>query len=125
MQHAFFCKSILLNHEIHHETDHVNNCIQLSTYCDEHQFYTLSCVHHTTVPVVQLDLCIRALLLDQIHAMEKTTRTSCFVFFQKKNTYCCRVVVLLSVRPSVKIICFRGNLISNRPIDLKFVLNVR
>ena len=33
--------------------------------------------------------------------------------------------VCLSVRPSVEIISFRGNSLSNRPIELKIGLNVR
>ena len=44
-------------------------------YCDEQQFQTLSCVHYTIFSVVKLDLFIRALLLDRILALEKTTRT--------------------------------------------------
>ena len=56
----------------------------------------------------------------------------CFSFFQK-TTYCCRtrrlpicLSVCLSVHlSSVEIICFRGNLISNRPIDLEIDLTVR
>ena len=53
--------------------------------------------------------------------------------FLKKTTYCCRSQ-RLSVRPSVRlsvrlssveIISFRGNSLSNRPIDLKIGLNVR
>ena len=46
-----------------------------SQHCDEHQFQTLSCVHYTIFSVVKLDLFIRALLLDRILALEKTTRT--------------------------------------------------
>ena len=42
---------------------------------DEQQFQTLSCVHYTIFSVVKLDLFIRALLLDRILALEKTTRT--------------------------------------------------
>ena len=62
----------------------------------------------------------------------------CFVFFVEflvvfsffeKTTYCCRAR-RLSVRPSVRlssveIISFRGNSLSNRPINLKIGLNVR
>ena len=54
-----------------------------------------------------------------------------FSFFEK-TTYCCRArrlsvrpSVCLSVRPSVEIIYFRGNSLSNRPIELKIGLNVR
>ena len=63
-----------------------------------------------------------------------------FSFFEK-TTYCCRArrlsvcpSVRLSVCPSVRlsvrlssveIISFRGNSLSNRPIDLKIGLNVR
>ena len=36
-----------------------------------------------------------------------------------------RLSVRLSVRPSVEIISFRGNSLSNRPIELKIGLNVR
>ena len=46
-----------------------------------------------------------------------------FSFF-KKTTYCCRAR-RLSVRPSVEIISFRSNSLSNRPIELKIGLNVR
>ena len=42
---------------------------------DEQQFQTLSCVHYTIFSVVKLDLFIRALLLDRILALEKTTST--------------------------------------------------
>ena len=49
----------------------VSNC----QHCDEQQFQTLSCVHYTILSVVKLDLFIRALLLDRILALEKTTRT--------------------------------------------------
>ena len=44
-----------------------------------------------------------------------------FSFFEK-NTYCCRarrLSVRLSVHPSVEIISFCGNSLSNRPIELK------
>ena len=51
----------------------VSNC----QHCDEQQFQTLSCVHYTIFSVVKLDLFIRALLLDRILALEKTTRTPC------------------------------------------------
>ena len=44
-------------------------------HCDEQQFQTLSCVHYTIFSVVKLDLFIRALLLDRILPLEKTTRT--------------------------------------------------
>ena len=44
-------------------------------HCDEQQFQILSCVHYTIFSVVKLDLFIRALLLDRILALEKTTRT--------------------------------------------------
>ena len=50
----------------------VSNC----QHCDEQDFKTLSCVHYTIISVVKLDLFIRALLLDRILALEKTTRTS-------------------------------------------------
>ena len=51
-----------------------------------------------------------------------------FSFFEK-TTYCCRAR-RLSVRPSVRlssveIISFRGNSLSNGPINLKIGLNVR
>ena len=48
---------------------------------------------------------------------------SIFSFFEK-TTYCCRAR-RMSVRPSVEIISFRGNSLSNRPIELKIGLNVR
>ena len=44
-------------------------------HCDEQQFQIMSCVHYTIFSVVKLDLFIRALLLDRILALEKTTRT--------------------------------------------------
>ena len=44
-------------------------------HCDEQQFQTLSCVHYTIFSVVKLNLFIRALLLDRIVVLEKTTRT--------------------------------------------------
>ena len=50
-----------------------------------------------------------------------------FSFFEK-TTYCCRarrLSVRPSVCPSVEIISFRGNSLSNRPIELKIGLNVR
>ena len=46
-----------------------------SQHCDKQQFQTLLCVHYTIFLVVKLDLFIRALLLDRILALEKTTRT--------------------------------------------------
>ena len=42
-------------------------------------------------------------------------------FFRKKLP----IVVVRDVCPSVEIISFRGNSLSNRPIDLKIGLNVR
>ena len=50
----------------------VSNC----QHCDEQQFQTLSFVHHTILfSVVKLVLFMRALLLDRILALEKTTCT--------------------------------------------------
>ena len=49
----------------------LSNC----QHCDEQQFQTLSCVHYTIFLVAKLDLFIRALLLDRILALEKTTCT--------------------------------------------------
>ena len=49
----------------------VSNCQD----CDEQQFQTLSCVHYTIFSVVKLNLFIRALLLDRILSLGKTTRT--------------------------------------------------
>ena len=49
----------------------VSNC----HHCDKQQFQTLSCVHYTIFSVIKLDLFIRALLLDRILTLEKTTRT--------------------------------------------------
>ena len=49
----------------------VSNC----QHCDKQQFQTLLCLHYTIFSVVKLDLYIRALLLDCILALEKTTRT--------------------------------------------------
>ena len=62
-----------------------------SQHCDEQQFQTVSCVHYTIFSVVKLDLFIRALLLDRILALEKTTRTPrihlviIITYFQKKG----------------------------------------
>ena len=56
---------------------------------------------------------------------------SSFFFFRKNYLLLsCATSVRLSVRPSVRlssveIISFRGNSLSNRPIDLKIGLNVR
>ena len=47
---------------------------------------------------------------------------SSFFFFQKNYLL---LSCATSVCPSVKIISFRGNSLSNRPIDLKIGLNVR
>ena len=63
------------------------------------------------------------LLLDRILATEKTTRTPRVHLVNI-------IVVVLDVCPSVRLSSvetnsFRGNLISNRPIDLKIGLNVR
>ena len=44
-------------------------------HCDEQQFQTLSFVHYMIFSVVKLDLFTRALLLDRILPLEKTTRT--------------------------------------------------
>ena len=44
-------------------------------HCDEQQFQTLLCVHYTIFSGEELDVFIRALLLDRILALEKTTRT--------------------------------------------------
>ena len=44
-------------------------------HCDEQQFQTLSCVHYTIFSAVKLDSFIRALLMDRILALKKTTRT--------------------------------------------------
>ena len=49
----------------------VSNC----QHYDKQQFRTLSWVHYTIFSVEKLDLFMRALLLDGILAMEKTTRT--------------------------------------------------
>ena len=49
----------------------VSNC----QHCDEQQFQTMPCVHYTIFSIAKLDLFIRALLLDRILALEKTTRT--------------------------------------------------
>ena len=48
----------------------VSNC----QHCDKQQFQTLSCGHYTILSLVKLDFFIRALLLDRILALEKTTR---------------------------------------------------
>ena len=44
-------------------------------HCYKQQFQTLSCVRYTIFLVVKLYLFIRALLLDRILALEKTTCT--------------------------------------------------
>ena len=74
----------------------------------------------------------KVVLCIQIHfvSTEKTTRiasrASCFSFFQKNYLLLsCATSVRPSVRPSVEIISFRGNSLSNRPIELKIGLNVR
>ena len=56
-------------------------------HCDEQQFETLSRVHYTIFSVVKLHLFIRALLLDRILALEKTTRTPRvhLVYIKSKN----------------------------------------
>ena len=46
---------------------------------------------------------------------------SSFFFFRKNYLLSCET----SVRPSVEIISFRGNSLSNRPIELKIGMNVR
>ena len=54
--------------------------------------------------------------------------SSFFLFLKKLPIVVVRDVcpsVRLSVRPSVEIISFRGNLLSNVPIDLKIGENVR
>ena len=43
----------------------------------------------------------------------------------EKTTYCCRARRLSVSLSSVEIIYFRDNSLSNKPIDLKFGLNVR
>ena len=43
-------------------------------HCDEQQFQTLSCVHYTILSVVKFDFFTRALLLENILAVKKTTR---------------------------------------------------
>ena len=48
-----------------------------------------------------------------------------FFFFLKKIPIVVVRDVCPSVRPSVEIISFRGNSLSNRPIELKIGLNVR
>ena len=50
--------------------------VSISQHCDKQQFPTLSWVHYTIFSVAKLDLFMRALLLDGILAMEKTTRTA-------------------------------------------------
>ena len=47
-----------------------------------------------------------------------------FLSFLKKTTYCCRSRRLSVRLSSVEMISFRGNSLSNRPIDLKIGLNV-
>ena len=49
----------------------VSNC----QHCDEQQFQTPSYVHYTILSVVNLGSFIRALILDCILALEKTTCT--------------------------------------------------
>ena len=56
-------------------TDLLDTIVCNCQHCDEQQFQTLSCVHYKNFSVVKLDLFIRALLLDRILALEKTTRT--------------------------------------------------
>ena len=59
-----------------------------------------------------INLCINELLF------------SSFSFFEK-TTYCCRARRLSVHLSSVEMISFRGNSLSNSPIDLKIGLNVR
>ena len=69
-----------------------------------------------------------------IFLLSKSLKISFLVVFSffEKTTYCCRArrlsvrpSVCLSVCPSVEIISFRGNSLSNWPIELKIGLNVR
>ena len=76
-------------------------CYESQRY-DEQQFQTLPCVHYTIFSVVKSDLFIRALLLDRILALEKTTRT-----------------------PRVHLVRTRCCTIAKRPIDLKLSLSIQ
>ena len=57
--------------------------IILSSYqpYDEQQFQTLSCALYTIVPVLKLDLVLRALLLDYVLALEKIRVRLAFILF--------------------------------------------
>ena len=73
MQLAIFCKYVC-THGSNLSTMYimiVSNC----QHCNEEQLQTLSCVDYTIFAVAKLDLFIRALLLDHILALAKTTRT--------------------------------------------------
>ena len=93
----------------------------------------------------KLVLCIQIRFVSTEKTTRIASRASCFInihflvvfSFFEKTTYCCRAR-RLSVRPSVcpsvrlsvrlssvEIISFRGNSLSNRPINLKIGLNVR
>ena len=70
-----FCKQICV-HGFDLSTRYIMSIIVSNCqHCDEQQFQTMSCVHYTIFSVVKLDLFIRALFLDRILALEKTTRT--------------------------------------------------
>ena len=75
MQHGIFGK-YTCTYGFDRSTRYIILIIALNCqHCDEQQFQTLSCVRYTIFSVVKLDLFIRALLLDSILALEKTTRT--------------------------------------------------
>ena len=61
----------------------LSNC----QHCDEQQFQTLSCVHYTIVSEVELDLFIRALLMDRILALEKIRVCLAYILLCCENTF--------------------------------------
>ena len=73
----------------------------------------------------KLVLCIQIRFVSTEKTTRIASRASCFSFFSKKTTYCCRARRLSVRDPSVEIISFRDISISNRPINLKMSMNVR
>ena len=78
MQNTFFCKYIcahgfgkdIIKDLALGSTRYIMSIIVSNRqHCDEPQFQRLSCVHYTIFSVVNLDLFIRALLLDRILAL--------------------------------------------------------
>ena len=77
-----------------------------------HHVITKKCGGATLPPPCLRGVITKKKLLQKVHFLVV------FSFFEIP-------IVVRNVCPSVEIISFRGDLISNRPIDLKIVLNVR